>query len=161
MDIVKNNKIIARYMGGKFSGESRFSIEPQDVLLPKFGVCRWDTVDVGEGKTLQYHKSWDWLIPVIDKITSDDTYPKYRDHSSSIVDDGGIDINTKFISNTYNQVIYFIHWYNEQLTLSGVEQASEFEKDLFKLINKYCSDGLKKPDLVKKMEWVLGNCKMS
>ena len=36
-----------------------------------------------------------------------------------------------------------------------------FEKDLFKLVNEYCKNGLKKTDLVKKMEWVLGSCKMS
>jgi hypothetical protein len=29
------------------------------------------------------------------------------------------------------------------------------------LINAYCKNGLKKPDLVKKMEWVTGSCKMS
>jgi hypothetical protein len=25
----------------------------------------------------------------------------------------------------------------------------------------YCKNGLKKPDLVKKMEWITGSCKMS
>jgi hypothetical protein len=50
----------------------------------------------------------------------------------------------------------------EQLILSDVgSSGSEFEKDLFKLINNYCKNGLKKPELVKKMEWVLGSCKMS
>ena len=50
----------------------------------------------------------------------------------------------------------------QQLILSGVgSSGSEFEKDLFKLINNYCKNGLKKPELVKKMEWVLGSCKMS
>jgi len=39
--------------------------------------------------------------------------------------------------------------------------ANDFEKDLFKLVNDYCNQGLKKPDLVKKIEWVLGSCKMS
>lgn len=39
--------------------------------------------------------------------------------------------------------------------------ASDFEQDLFKLINNYCKNGLSKPDLVRKMEWVTGNCKMS
>ena len=50
----------------------------------------------------------------------------------------------------------------KNLSLSGVgSSGSEFEKDLFKLINNYCKNGLKKPELVKKMEWVLGSCKMS
>ena len=39
--------------------------------------------------------------------------------------------------------------------------ASDFEKDLGKLINNYVKAGLKKPDLVKKMEWMTGNCKFS
>jgi hypothetical protein len=50
----------------------------------------------------------------------------------------------------------------KNLILSDVgSSGSEFEKDLFKLINNYCKNGLKKPELVKKMEWVLGSCKMS
>lgn len=39
--------------------------------------------------------------------------------------------------------------------------ASDFEKDLGKLINVYSKAGLKKPDLVRKMEWMTGNCKFS
>ena len=53
----------------------------------------------------------------------------------------------------------------EQAELLGINVvssfANDFEKDLFKLVNDYCKQGLKKPDLVKKMEWVLGSCKMS
>ena len=50
----------------------------------------------------------------------------------------------------------------ELLVLFGVSgSASELETDMFKLINSYCKNGLKKPDLVKKMEWVTGSCKMS
>ena len=57
---------------------------------------------------------------------------------------------------------YFNSYKTEQLNLSGVgSSGSEFEKDLFKLINNYCKNGLKKPELVKKMEWVLGSCKIS
>ena len=61
----------------------------------------------------------------------------------------------------------FMHGFHKgaeakQLILSSVgSSGSEFEKDLFKLINNYCKNGLKKPELVKKMEWVLGSCKMS
>lgn len=51
---------------------------------------------------------------------------------------------------------------NALLVLFGVSgSASELETDMFKLINAYCKNGLKKPDLVKKMEWVTGSCKMS
>lgn len=52
----------------------------------------------------------------------------------------------------------------EQNNLNKYEvsgDASDFEQDLFVLINSYCKNGLEKPDLVRKMEWVTGSCKMS
>ena len=113
MNTVKNNKNIAIYMGGKTSDKSIVSMGHQNIWLPIHGICRWDTIDVGKGKILRYHKSWDWLIPVIDKITSDDMYYKYVDYSSIMVDDGGVYINTKFINVTYNNVVDFINWHNQ------------------------------------------------
>jgi len=44
---------------------------------------------------------------------------------------------------------------------NDIDISSEFERKLFKLINKYTSAGLKKPELVKKMEWVTDSCKTS
>jgi hypothetical protein len=39
--------------------------------------------------------------------------------------------------------------------------ASDFEMELYKLINAYVSAGLKKPDLVHKMEYVTQSCRVS
>jgi hypothetical protein len=39
--------------------------------------------------------------------------------------------------------------------------ANDFEHELFKLINFYAKNGLKKPDLVNKMEYVTKSCVMS
>ena len=39
--------------------------------------------------------------------------------------------------------------------------ANDFEFELFKLINFYARNGLKKPDLVRKMEYVTKSCMMS
>lgn len=39
--------------------------------------------------------------------------------------------------------------------------ASQFEEDTFKLINAYVNEGLSKPDLVRKMKWIIGSCEMS
>ena len=39
--------------------------------------------------------------------------------------------------------------------------ANDFEFELFKLINFYARNGLKKPDLVRKMEYVTKSCVMS
>jgi hypothetical protein len=49
---MENNKLIAEFMGGKFSHPHW--------RLPNTG--RWT-----EDK-LQYHTSWDWLKPVVDEI---------------------------------------------------------------------------------------------
>lgn len=38
---------------------------------------------------------------------------------------------------------------------------SYFERELYKLINIYASAGLKKPDLVTKMEYVMQSCRVS
>lgn len=38
---------------------------------------------------------------------------------------------------------------------------NDFEKNLLKLINTYCKQGLEKPDLVHKMKYVLKSCEMS
>lgn len=68
--------------------------------------------------TLNYHSSWDWLMPVVDKCFSmrfEDT-PGLREYSESI--------NTLFdhlhcglhsdINHVYRNVIEFIKWYNEK-----------------------------------------------
>jgi len=99
IDIIKNNKIIALFMGGKTSDMSRVVNGYQNIWLPNFGICRWDTIDLGKGKILSYHKSWDWLIPVIDKITDTDDYVKYKNDTTGVFNDGGIYINTKYIKD--------------------------------------------------------------
>lgn len=45
--------------------------------------------------------------------------------------------------------------------LSVGGSASQFEEDTFKLINAYVNEGLSKPDLVRKMKWITGNCEIS
>ena len=61
----------------------------------------------------KFHSSWDWLIPVVEKITSMDIYIKYKDYSCGQFNDGGIYINTKSIENTFSDVVEFIKWYNK------------------------------------------------
>lgn len=39
--------------------------------------------------------------------------------------------------------------------------ANEFENALFDVINKFCNDGLSKPDLINKMEYITQRCRVS
>ena len=100
-------------MGGKTSDMNNQIVQGhQNIWLPTHGICNWTTIDVGNGKTLQYHKSWDWLIPVINKIYSSDEYIKYKDSLNQFND--GIFINTKYIDSTYSDVVDYIKWYNSR-----------------------------------------------
>jgi hypothetical protein len=46
------------------------------------------------------------------------------------------------------------------LLFSVSGSASDFEMELYKLINRYVSAGLKKPDLVAKMGYVIQSCRV-
>jgi hypothetical protein len=61
---------------------------------------------------LKFDSSWDWLMPVIDKIYSSDEYILYKREESGQFD-VEVHINTKYIINTWKDVIEFIKWYNK------------------------------------------------
>ena len=121
MNLQEKNRMIAEFMGAtlhskKYPSDGYWF----DLRLPMFdGSDSQEWADLSDGKIriptnmLLYNSSWDWLIPVIDKITSHDSYPKYVDHTSSMVAEGGIYINTRFIRNTYDNVVDFITWHNK------------------------------------------------
>lgn len=99
----KLNRLIAEFMGFKM------------VVTDYHGI---NIIESPEGKTfdlhgLKYHSSWDWLIPVIDRITSMNEYYKYIDAVSGQFETK-IEINTRFIERTHEDVIDFITWYNKQ-----------------------------------------------
>lgn len=66
MTTIEKNKVIAAFMGGLYQKDVSFSMQSNYVWLPEHGVCRFDTVS--NGKHLNYHRSWDWLMPVIQKL---------------------------------------------------------------------------------------------
>ena len=91
METEESNKLIAEFMG----------------------------VDIHEfvmngGKKWEYHSSWDWLMPVVEKIYSSNEYVKYKDTMSGIFNEEPVRINSKYISVTHEAVVEFIKWYNEQ-----------------------------------------------
>jgi len=64
----------------------------------------------------KFHSSWDWLIVVINKIYDMDIYFEYKNETCSPFSEGGIEINTKSIERTWESVVEFIKWYNENKT---------------------------------------------
>lgn len=109
--IVKDNKTIAIFMGGKTSDMSRFVSGYQNIWLPIHGVCNWATVDIGNGKTLKYHKSWDWLMPVFNKIQA--TRDQYTYYHGSVFYDAIVDaVCSVDINAAYASCVEFINWWN-------------------------------------------------
>jgi hypothetical protein len=97
-----NNKLIAEFMG----------------LSIKEGVCYYTDADdmfpMGievEEPYLPYHTSWDWLMPVIEKIENDGLDPH------GMIDNSLRKNNQKrwrSIEDTYNVAVYLINIYNNE-----------------------------------------------
>lgn len=66
----------------------------------------------GQLDMMKYHSSWDWLIPVINKIYESDEYYKWKETSGQFEKE--VFINTKFIKETWKQIVEFINWYNNE-----------------------------------------------
>lgn len=62
---------------------------------------------------LKYHTSWDWLMPVVGKITRDEMLigNEYRESIMDTVPYG-------LIEDTHKVVVEFITWYNEKKRLA-------------------------------------------
>jgi len=81
-----------------------------------------------------YGNGTDYLISVTEKSMPNGQYGTFKVEKDSIM----------LFNETKNEKI-----------------SNDFEYELFKLINFYAKNGLKKPDLVHKMEYVTKSCIMS
>lgn len=102
---IKNNKVIAEFMNPKENTES---------------------INYNH-KRLQYHSSWDWLMPVVEKIKKEnvyttenisDTFIIFINNSLTVIggNNGGYYFKSEgkdMLSNTYKTVVKFIKWYNK------------------------------------------------
>ena len=91
---MKDNKLIAEFM------EHEPIVKGDDVYY-ELNHIRLTSED-----DLRYHTSWDWLMPVVSKITRDEQYweEDYREHLMDIVPYGHIE-------DTYDAVVEFIKQY--------------------------------------------------
>jgi len=116
METTENNKLIAEFMGG-------ISV-PNDYI--NFPVT--NGINAMPISKLKYHSSWDWLIPVVEKIESigrtavvigfdtceikDENYADLSKNLPDRFDSFNEEGKTK-LEATYKAVIEFIKWYNE------------------------------------------------
>jgi hypothetical protein len=95
---MKENKLIADFMGVQYKSDEEY--------LKKLKEMREHGVGYEQGymeSQLNYHESWDWLMPVVGKITRDEKYweNEYREHLMDI-------IPYAIIEDVYDAVVGFI-----------------------------------------------------
>ena len=99
----ENNKIIAEFMGFEL-------FEGKYYELSQFGYIKtngeWS--DVFYPSTVRFHKDWNWLMEVVEKIS--EYRLVYPEQANKVC-------NLKVVINRdalYNACVEFIKWYNEQ-----------------------------------------------
>lgn len=122
-EIIDGNRLIAEFMGAKYGEDSPNKISKNGYLeLPddsNYKFSKW-TVRFSWIEELQYHSSWDWLMPIYTKIN--------RYISERCLTDFVFATNTEQLhlnlwmaledcSDTplvlWFHVVEFIKWYNE------------------------------------------------
>ena len=100
---MQNNKLIAEFMGYTFAD---YDLGGLHYLIDGNYV---------EYNSLQYHTSWDWLMPVVEKIrvpynNTEITGEKYED-IISVLAEGCVEANQLQV---YEAVVEFIKTYNDE-----------------------------------------------
>ena len=112
-EILEGNKLIAKFMGLREIGfgENRHFIDAGNRIIAMY-------------YNLKYHTSWDWLMPVVEKIENDDLYRVIIFRGScdiELIESNSVDSNFETIEksgmnkniSTWLAVLEFIKWYNE------------------------------------------------
>jgi hypothetical protein len=112
-EIIENNILIALFMGGKWTKDEYGGgfYNPEEFLNYEWYKNSSDSLIFRNLNNLNYHSSWDWLMPCIDKITDMNEYWKYQETGGQFGRDDLI--NAKFIERTWENVVEFIKWYNQ------------------------------------------------
>ena len=125
-EIEENNKLIVEFLEyRRFTKKIELGkSEPTDNILI---MDNWYKVGDLEYQPLsmKYHKSWDWLIPVVEKIESlgystELYYNHIRNYNLFTITNKNLPIGgiaacrtTSKIEAVYNTVVLFIKWYNK------------------------------------------------
>lgn len=105
---VKNNILIATFLGWrKYEGFSFYTNHYQSYMSIGAGIQQTSII---HQEDLKFHKSFDWLIPVVKEIWSKDEYPIFVANTDGQFYEGGVILSTD-INDLYKRVIEFVKWY--------------------------------------------------
>ena len=94
---MKENKLIAEFWGMVLGDDGTMYYDDAENFFPPTPTDK-----------LKFHESWDWLMPVVGKITRDEKYweNEYREHLMDIIPYGHIE-------DVYDAVVLFIKQLNK------------------------------------------------
>jgi hypothetical protein len=123
-----DNELIAEFMGATLEratsgGRRLWSIDNLHELCKQIDIPE-SRVRVFYADDLEFSRSWDWLMPVVEKIESTDPYTAIHIDKSSVylhlknrdMEDFTIDPGNK-INAVYKAVVSFIKRHNQQSNL--------------------------------------------
>lgn len=122
----ESNKLIAEFMTDIPAVNEKYAFKQfpnyfEATIVPDCGLC-WVSV-----MHLSYHLSWDWLMPVVEKIESLG-FSTHIIHTKSV---GSLMHIINYITDVittkgenklevvYENVVKFIKWYNENIGISS------------------------------------------
>lgn len=100
-EIQEGNKLIATFMGK--------TIQPQ-VGTPEFSRWKGEAMDYSSYE-VAYHSSWDWLIPVVEKINVNTEQSDERENFKAVCQ---AYLPFGSINYIWKASVKFIKWYNTQ-----------------------------------------------
>lgn len=129
-ELINGNKLIAEFMGIKRLSKHYWDAEQ----LPDFTQLEWNEdgnyVEKVHSDKLEYRISWQWLMPVVEKICRMEMKPPHLDavhdnylRTFGMISDetgeimvrfnrGGLHSSKTLIEATYQACIEFITWHN-------------------------------------------------
>jgi hypothetical protein len=116
MTIEESNKLIAEFTGSKENQRSEFDLFGTADLIEIFQEIEADDLDAKHFFTpeeMEFHKNWNWLMPVVRKIIDiciEDDDHFLSDEYTSLLET----IPLANIEDSYKIVIEFIQYYNRQ-----------------------------------------------
>src|SRR5690348_27146 len=110
-EIEEGNKLIAKFM--KYSVKDFKGAHWRYIELDRIGepYYNWQLI-----KDLQYHSSWDWLMPIYKKCY-DIWIPNFKENKrcAEIFEDIWHSLWKYNFENFYLEIVEFIKWYNQNV----------------------------------------------
>ncbi len=112
---MKDNKLIAEFM--------EFHRDTEDLyLIDNYNLRSENQFQATYVREMKFHSSWDWLMPVVEKIERDERYDvdilqygtRITDNQKEIVNNIADISFDKKIEHTYDAIVKFIQYYQKK-----------------------------------------------